>query len=95
VVIGAVVRSQTGTGNSFVESGDTECSDCHVLMTDLSVRNSAALSKTTGCNSSRFFCVFVPVPSDCILLMFFSGGSSKQDFVRPTSFAFASLLSLD
>ncbi len=94
MVIGASVRSQTGTGSSFVKAGYTECSDCRTLMTDLSVRNSAALSKTTGCNSSRFF-VFLSVPSDFLLLMFFSGGSSKEDFVRPTPFAFASLLSLD
>ena len=48
VMVGSYVRAQIGFGNSNSTSGATSCSDCRVLITNVSTSNSAALSNTFG-----------------------------------------------
>ena len=74
VMIGPYVRSEIGTGDSTATSGDTECSNCRVIVTDISIRNSSALSQTTGeLLATRLTAMFT--------LTLVSGGASRGAFV--------------
>ena len=48
VMVGSNVWSQIGSGNANSESGDTRCSDVHLYMSNVSIRESTALSIVTG-----------------------------------------------
>ena len=74
VMIGPYLWSHIGTGSYVATSGDTECSNCRVIVTDISIRNSSALSQTTGE-------LLATRPATMFTLTFVSGGASKGAFV--------------
>jgi hypothetical protein len=48
VIVGAYVRTFCGNGNSTARCEDTSCDDCRVLMTDVIVKGSEAVSRVTS-----------------------------------------------
>jgi hypothetical protein len=74
VMIGPYLWSYIGTGSLNATSGDTECRSFRVILTDITIRNSSALSQTTGeLLATRSATMFT--------LTFISGGFSKGAFV--------------
>jgi hypothetical protein len=58
VMVGSVVWSQIGGGNSNAASLDTFCSNCHINLTNVSISESVALSNASGAplSSSLLYC---------------------------------------
>ncbi len=71
MMIGPDVRSEIGSGDSIAKSEETECNNCRVSMTDISIRNSSALSQMSG---ERLVICLYAMRS----LTFVSGGASRR-----------------